>query len=292
MNAAELTKEVLHLLDRLEVKPRIRSRRPLVGRHRSRLSGSSPDFVEFRDYQSGENARDIDWRASQKRDRLLVRRREHLGMLEHWLVADASASMSFPDPEHSKHRAQILLAGALLYLLGGQGDSAGLCLAGEGDASFEPAKTSPAHARMIAHLAALAPAGQAGLAAFLGRLRERLRGPACLWIFSDFDAAPEDTCAAIRVLAEDGHDVRVLHLFHPAERELSWRGECRFTDPEGAIADLLFRPETIAAEYAAEWELHCAGIHAELSGAGVLVSRIDVTAPLQTALLQILGAGE
>ncbi len=49
---------------------------PLRGQHTMRKGGSGHDFWQYRDFQTGDTARGIDWKQSGKSDRLLIRQKQ------------------------------------------------------------------------------------------------------------------------------------------------------------------------------------------------------------------------
>lgn len=289
---ADLSQEVLHLLDRLGFQPRIRSRSGLAGRHASRLSGTSTDFLEYRAYAPGEPAGQVDWRATARRDRPLVRKKEHRGLLQAWLVPDASASMLFPEGGPGKHHAQVLLAGLLGHLLTGQGDSVGLLLERPGGAPLvvEPRRTLEGVAGMLRALSAFSPAGaDPGTAAACARLRERLSRPSLVFVFGDLDAGADPLVEPVRDLARRGHDVRFLFLLHPWEADPPWRGSCLFSDLEGTRPDRLLRPEELRETWRDVHREHVDSSLAALAAAGAACAVLDVTRPAGDLLRLVCG---
>ena len=76
-----------------------------------KAAGSSLEFMDYRDYQPGDDLRSVDWAAFARTDRLMVRlyRQEVCPHLD--LVVDCSASMALEDTD--KARATMILAGLL-----------------------------------------------------------------------------------------------------------------------------------------------------------------------------------
>src|SRR2546429_6464335 len=109
LTAAELT-----LLGRLDLA----YRRPLSGLYsgerRSTRSARSPEFSDFRPYVSGDDYRQIDWKAYARLEKLMLRLyvAEEEACLN--IVLDTSASMELGDPP--KWPAARRLAAALAFL--------------------------------------------------------------------------------------------------------------------------------------------------------------------------------
>src|SRR5919197_2646631 len=85
-----------------------------AGQWRSRSSGSSVEFSEYRTYEPGDEFRRIDWNAYARLERLFIRlyrAEEDLALAIH---LDTSASMAWGRP--SKGRLAAQLAGALTFI--------------------------------------------------------------------------------------------------------------------------------------------------------------------------------
>lgn len=283
----DLAKEVLHLVDRMAFVPRIRTRDVLAGRHKSPRSGTSTDFLEYRDYSPGEYAGDIDWKASARLDRVLVKRKEHAGLIQNWLVLDGSSSMAFPSPESSKYRMQVILAGVISHLLVAQGDSVGLAMEKEAAAfvTFPPKRTREGVTEIVRDLCSYFPRNSSS--SVIGACRfisGRLRRPAVVWVMTDLDSEPSTLMEAAGTLVERGHEVRLFHLVHPYEEDLPWKGNCLFQDLEYAFRDRLLHPEHLAALYREIYKEHVACVSEGLGSMGAAFQRIDVTSPLEDIL--------
>ncbi|GIG19886.1 hypothetical protein Cch01nite_06100 [Cellulomonas chitinilytica] len=119
-----------HLV-RVKSKLYVRSRRRIVhaldGEYASRSRGRGFDFEDLRDYQPGDDVRDIDWKATARRGEPLVRR--HLVTRQRSLVAlvDTASTMNARTPAHEdKGDLAVLAVGVLGYLALKHGDRVGL----------------------------------------------------------------------------------------------------------------------------------------------------------------------
>src|SRR5262249_32663793 len=84
-----------------------------AGQWRSRASGSSVEFSDYRTYAPGDEFRRIDWNAYARLERLFVRLYRAEEDLSLSVVLDASASMRWGKPAKARLAAQ--LAGALTF---------------------------------------------------------------------------------------------------------------------------------------------------------------------------------
>ena len=116
-------------------------------------------------------------------------------------------------------------------------------------------------------MAALAEPGEgrasnAGVA--LEQAARLIRRPGMIFLLSDLLVEPDEVAPVLRRLRAFGHDVTVLHVMDPAERELEAAGDAVFVDPESGlevpatVADVrdLYRATVEAA--IAEWRRRCA----------------------------------
>src|SRR4051812_38416758 len=103
------------------------------GVHGRRRTGMGETFWQFRQYQSGDAASDIDWRQSARSRHLFVREQEWEAAESVWIWCDFSASMGFrsnPGLPPKWERA-VLLTLALAALLVRSGERVALLGAGE-----------------------------------------------------------------------------------------------------------------------------------------------------------------
>lgn len=228
------------------------------GVHRSPHRGFSVEFAEHRMYQPGDDLRFVDWRMFGRSDRYYVKQFEQETNLRATILLDVSASMdwtSAPDlPTKFWYARQ--LAASLALLLTRQGDAAGL-MAFDSDVRLRiEVKGGDAHWREIVRaLESLAPGGRTDPATPLTAAAARMRRRGLAILLSDLLVDPEETRLALRMLRHQGHEVMVLHLMDPGERELPSVGDARFVDPEtgqelpASAADLRaeYRKEVAAA---------------------------------------------
>lgn len=148
---------LLQRLGRLELLARQAVEGFITGLHKSPFHGFSVEFAEHRLYNPGESTRHIDWKLYGRTDKLFVKRYEEETNLRCQLVLDCSSSMWYPaevDPdsaEMNKLKFALHSSAALMELFRRQRDAVGLSVFSEDLEAHIPAKSSPAHMRMIYH---------------------------------------------------------------------------------------------------------------------------------------------
>ncbi|WP_443939776.1 DUF58 domain-containing protein [Pedobacter sp. MW01-1-1] len=121
----------------------------ITGLHKSPFHGFSVEFAEHRQYNRGDNVKNIDWKLYAKTDKLYSKRFEEETNLRCQLVLDISSSMYFPEPKKSKLTFSIEAAAALMYLLKKQRDAFGLSLFAEEIMLNSPAKSTTVHQKFL-----------------------------------------------------------------------------------------------------------------------------------------------
>ncbi len=218
----------------LAVRARVVVEGAFAGMHHNLHAGTSMEFTEHKEYAPGDEIRRIDWKAVGRVDRYYVKRFEDETEMRTFLVVDASASMGYGRRGTTKLEYASTLAAALAYLLGQQGDAAGLLTFG-GDADDEGTRYLPPSTRsgqvreIFAQLETCRPAGTADWPKILGKLGEVADRRGLLVLFTDLlDADAAESAAAarddvpelatrLRHLRARGHDVVVFHILDPDE---------------------------------------------------------------------------
>jgi uncharacterized protein (DUF58 family) len=212
-----------------------------AGMHRNLHPGTSMEFTEHKEYAPGDEIRRIDWKAVGRGDRYFVKRFEDETEMHAVLVVDTSASMGYRRLGVSKLDYASTLAGALAYLLGKQGDAAGLLLFDVGLRKYLPPTTRPGQIREVYRMLEEAqPSGRTEAAQALSRMGELLEKRSLIIFMSDLlDAEPDlpgsrahgtradvaqgPVADGLRQLRARGHDVALFHLLDPDEVELPFQ---------------------------------------------------------------------
>lgn len=227
----------LAALGRLEVVARWIADGFMAGLHRSPRKGFSVEFAEYRPYQPGDDPRYIDWKIAARADRWVVRQYEEETNLRATIVLDVSRSMAWTgNPArltklaHSEH-----LVAALALLLLRQRDAVGIVRFDDRVRSAVPPRANRGQWRRIVEALDEASAGAASAAGEGLRQAARLvRRRGLVILISDLLLDAEEIVEPMRALRAAGHDVTVLHVLDPAERDFDG-GEALFRDPESGI---------------------------------------------------------
>jgi uncharacterized protein (DUF58 family) len=231
------------------------------GVHGRRRVGQGETFWQFRRYQPGDSAEDIDWRQTAKTDRVFVRETEWEASQSVWIWRDASPSMhwrSDPKLPEKIDRADLLTLALMALLIRG-GEQ--VALLGEG--------LRPASGRLaLARFADARGRTSAPPAAGVRNDREDRSLPpdmalprhAQVVLIGDFLSPLPEIAASIRRIAASGVGGFMMQLLDPAEETLPFTGRTRFEGLERDGEMLIPRVEAVREDYQAALTVHVAGL--------------------------------
>ena len=237
----------------------------LSGLHRSPRKGFSVEFADFRPYQPGDDLRYVDWKIAARADRWVVKQYEEETNLRATIILDVSRSMDWHGggevPRITKRAYVEQLAAALALLLLRQRDAVGLIRFDDAvRTSIPPRARSGQWRRLVAALAEPGNGRASDLSAALAQAARLVTRRGMVILLSDLLVDVDATLPALRGLRAAGHDVVVLHIMDPAERDFTLAGEARYTDPESeadvpaAAADVRAAYRATVDHVIAEWK--------------------------------------
>jgi uncharacterized protein (DUF58 family) len=290
--ADQIDPTVLAALGHLELVARWVVDGFVTGMHRSPRKGFSVEFAEHRPYLPGDDLRYLDWRIAGRSDRWVVKQFEEETNARAMLVLDVSASMQWAgDPARLTKLAYAeRLAAAVALLLLRQRDAVGLVRFDTTLRDVVPPRSQRTQWRRL--MAAFAEPGGgtssdvAGALLQAGRL---VRRPGFVVLLSDLLADPEPVGDAARTLRARGHEVLVLHVMDPAERDFPDSGEARYRDPESKI-EVPASPADVRTTYQATVQEALAEWRAALGRAGARYAVALTDEPFGRPLRHLFGA--
>ncbi|MYE81149.1 MAG: DUF58 domain-containing protein [Gammaproteobacteria bacterium] len=283
-----ITPEILAGLGNLELVARAVVDGMLNGLHRSDVFGFSQEFAEYRDYVPGDDPRFVDWNAYARTGRPYVKRFEGETNTRLMLMLDVSASMGFGARDVSKLDYSRWLAAALAWLAHRQHDAVGLFAFHDTVAAFQPPSArGVARERLFHTLDGLRAASGTDWPAALRHLGARVPRRGVLAVFSDFYCAPDVLGQALRGLCVRGHDVFLVHVLDPAEREPDLGRGAALRDAETAEV-MEVDGQELRSGYPERLADHERGLRRAAASAGADYVRVDTDQPLDRALFEYL----
>jgi uncharacterized protein (DUF58 family) len=264
--AALLAPEFLAKLERLALLARRPVRGWAAGQRRSRRSGHSVEFNDYRPYGAGDDPRYIDWNIYGRSDRLYVKLFVDDEDLSLHLLVDASASMQWGAPSKLEWAAKLAAALGFVGLAGQERVGLGL-LRERASEGWAPGRGRARIPRLIDTLGSAQAQGQTTLNAALSGYAGRLRNGGVAVLISDL-LDPQGYESGLQALLERQVDLHLIHVLAPDEldpaKRPELRGDLRLTDAEtGEVRTLTVDAEALAgyqtrlAEFLARAEQFC-----------------------------------
>ncbi len=210
----------------------------LAGAYRSRFRGRGVDFVESRNYQPGDDIRNMDWRVTARTGRAHTKVFQEERERPVLVVVDASPSLFFGTRRRLKSVAAGHLAAAIAWTAVKRGDRVGAFLFAPGEhLELRPAGGRRGAMRVVQGLVDwLSPerrsGGQEPLGVALQRVRHAVRPGSLVLVVSDFYSLDDD-CERHLSRLRQHNDVVGCQVLDPAEEALP-AGRYPITDGEQA----------------------------------------------------------
>lgn len=227
MEAGELLKKVR----KLEIKTKGLSKHIFSGEYHSAFKGRGMSFSEVRDYQYGDDVRNIDWNVTARYNQPFVKIFEEERELTVMLLVDMSKSAFFGTVEQMKNEILTEICAVLAFSASTNNDKVGLILFSDKIEKYIPPKKGRTHIlRIIRELINFEPTSAGtDLTKALEFFNNIQKKRTISFILSDFlTSGYED---ALRI-AKRRHDLVGIHLYDPREVELPNVGLIRGIDAE------------------------------------------------------------
>ncbi len=229
MDVGELISEVR----RLEIRTRRIVDNMVGGAYRSRFKGRGIEFEEVREYELGDDVRDIDWNVSARMGAPFVKKYVEERELHVLLAIDVSASGLFGSGEKTKIRTQAEIAALLALSAVRSRDKVGMLMFSDRIEKHLPMRSGKAHVlRMIRELVASEPQGrETDIAGALTQMHRLLKKRTVVFVISDFLDSRERWTQALGMLSRR-HDVVLVNVNDPVEKKWQLPGNWNVVDAE------------------------------------------------------------
>ena len=139
------TSEILKRVRQIEIKTRGLSNNIFAGEYHSAFKGRGMAFSEVREYQYGDDIRDIDWNVTARFNRPFVKVFEEERELTVMLVIDVSGSLSFGTVSQTKREMVAEIAATLAFSAIQNNDKIGVIFFSDRIEKFIPPKKGRKH---------------------------------------------------------------------------------------------------------------------------------------------------
>lgn len=223
--------ELIKKVRKIEIKTRRITRNLFTGGYHSAFKGRGMSFSEVRQYQFGDDVRDIDWNVTARTGEPHIKIFEEERELTVMLMVDISGSSFFGTTGQWKQELLTEICALLAFSADANNDKVGLLLfSDKPELYIEPKKGRQHTLRLIRELLNVQPADRGtDLAAAIQFVRNVLKKKSVCFLLSDFLSSGYDT--ALRTLCQK-HDCVGIHCWDERERQLPEVGLLHARDAE------------------------------------------------------------
>lgn len=227
------TSELIKRVRRIEIKTRGLSRNIFAGQYHSAFKGRGMAFSEVREYQFGDDVRNIDWNVTARYHKPFVKIYEEERELTVMLLIDVSGSREFGSMDKLKKNIVTEIAAVLAFSAIQNNDKIGVIFFSEKIEKFIPPKKGRSHIlRIISELIDFEPEARGtDISGAIRYLTNAIKKRCTAFVISDF-IQQEDTLENALSIANNRHDVVALRIYDERETELPDIGMIKFKDAE------------------------------------------------------------
>ena len=229
------TKELLKKVRRIEIGIRGVVNEVFAGEYHSVFKGRGMEFAEVREYQPGDDVRNIDWNVSARMNHPFVKVFDEERELIVMLLFDASSSQKFGSRGREKGLIAVEIAALLAASAIRNNDKVGLILFSDRIEKFVPPRKGRKHVLRVIRELLYAEEELAlqnrrtRIDTALEYLNQILKRRATVFLISDFLAGGFEKSLQV---AHKRHDLVALHIRDPLEEELPQVGLLELEDLE------------------------------------------------------------
>ncbi len=227
MDASELLKKVR----KIEIKTRGLSKHIFAGEYHSAFKGRGMAFSEVREYQFGDDVRNIDWNVTARFNKPYIKIFEEERELTVMLLVDVSGSRDFGTRKMMKSEQITELSAVLSFSAIQNNDKIGVIFFSDRIEKFIPPKKGRSHIlRIIRELLDFQPVGKkTDISEALRYFTSVIKKRSTAFIISDFIDRKFEKALQI---AGHKHDIIALQIYDSAEQKLPNIGFVKFQDAE------------------------------------------------------------
>ena len=228
MDALELFKQVR----KIEIKTRGLSSNIFAGQYHSAFKGRGMAFSEVREYQFGDDVRDIDWNETARFRRPFVKVFEEERELTVMLLIDVSGSLDFGTTQRTKREMATEMAAILAFSAIQNNDKIGVIFFSDRIEKYIPPKKGRKHILYIIHemLDFQPQSKRTNVAAAIEYLTRVMKRRCIAFVVSDFYA--ENSFQKELQIANSKHDVVAIQVYDQRAKTLPNVGLMKVKDAE------------------------------------------------------------
>lgn len=271
------TKELLKKVRKIEIKTRRLSDHVFGGEYHSTFKGRGMTFSEVRQYQFGDDVRNIDWNVTARYNEPFVKVFEEERELTMMLMVDVSGSKFFGTKNQFKNEIVTEIAATLAFSALQNNDKIGLILFTDQIELFIPPKKGKSHVlRIIRELLEFEPQStRTDIAQALKYMANVMKKKAIVFVLSDF--ITKEYSDTLKIVSGK-HDVTGIRIYDEKEEHIPNLGMVQMQDEETGESLLVHTgSKKLRNQYHAFYQ-ECVDEFIDAfrkSGAGSMACRVD-----------------
>ena len=225
--------ELLKKVRKIEIKTKGLSQNIFAGEYHSAFKGRGMTFSEVREYQYGDDIRDIDWNVTARHNRPYVKVFEEERELTVMLMVDVSGSKDFGAVGEVKREFVAEIAATIAFSAIQNNDKVGVVFFSDKIEKFIPPKKGKKHILLvIRELLDFQPENRGtDINMAMEFLTSAIKKRCTTFVISDFIDDTHDYYKSMSI-ANNKHDVIALQVYDKREAELPDVGLMRVLDSE------------------------------------------------------------
>lgn len=226
-----ISQEILKKVSQIEIRTRRWVNNVFSGEYESVFKGQGIEFDEVREYQVGDDVRNIDWNVSARMGSPFVKKFMEERELTAMLMVDMSSSGKFGTKKQLKIDLAVELSALLAFSAIKNNDRVGLIIFTDKIEKYIPPKKGKAHVlRLIRDLLTFEPQNtKTDIKASLEYLNKIMKRRSIVFMISDFLASDYEKPLGI---ANKKHDFIAVSITDSKERKLPKLGYALLEDAE------------------------------------------------------------
>lgn len=284
MNAKELLKKVRQI----EIKTRGLSQNIFAGEYHTAFKGRGVIFSEVREYEPGDDIRDIDWNVTARHNKPFVKVYEEERELTMLLLIDVSGSSDFGAEGEIKKEMMAEIAATLAFSSIQNNDKVGVIFFSDKIEKFIPPKKGRKHILLIIReIIEMQPESKGtDIDVVLKFMTNAIKKRCTAFLISDF-IAPFNYNKSM-MIANRKHDLAALQVYDKRDMTLPNVGFVRFRDMEtGELRWIDTSSSKVRKIYDKAWYLRQQQLNADTGKCGVDLVSIATDENYVKALLKL-----
>lgn len=226
------TQDILRKVRKIEIKTRGLSQNIFAGQYHSAFKGRGMEFAEVREYQFGDDVRDIDWNVTARFGRSFVKVFEEERELTVMLLVDVSGSLDFGTVQQNKRDLATEIAATIAFSAIQNNDKIGVIFFSDRIEKYIPPKKGRKHILyIIREMLDFHPqSNKTDIAMATAYLTRVMKRRCTSFLISDF-YDNKDFSREMEI-ANRKHDVVAIQVYDPRAKSLPDVGLMKVRDAE------------------------------------------------------------